>query len=74
MQNQRTQKTAEEKGGEVKDKVMTCERENTCYQCDDEECIKRGDIEADCRLIICHRGGKCFECEYNENNRGKETE
>ena len=52
----------------MKDKVMTCERENTCYKCDDEECIKHGDIEADCRLIICHRGGKCFECEYNENN------
>lgn len=49
--------------------IRECTRENTCYTCDDPDCRKAGDIEADCQLYDCVFSiSKCHSCEYNRNN------
>lgn len=49
-------------------KLSLCKRKNTCYECDNKECLRCGDIEQDCPLIHCQSDGNCKECIYNENN------
>ena len=56
--------------------IRVCKRENTCYMCDDPECRKCGDIEADCGRYHCINKvfniNDCYTCKYNANTFEKE--
>lgn len=55
--------------------IRECTRENTCFKCDDPDCRKAGDIEADCQLYDCaFKISKCHSCEYNMNNMDDEAD
>lgn len=48
-------------------KLLKCERDNTCYKCDNKDCFNCGDIVCDCLLLKCSEDGNCKKCKYNEN-------
>lgn len=42
-----------------------CYRENLCVDCDSEDCIFAGNIEADCPALKCLNPDKeCKDCEF----------
>ena len=45
-------------------KIIECNRNNTCLDCDDTECNHHGDISADCQRWICNNSYDCENCDY----------
>ena len=39
-----------------------CRRQNLCVDCDDNECVFAGHIEADCPEYDCKHFGACDKC------------
>lgn len=45
--------------------IDICERENTCYDCDNERCWRHGDKGADCPKYRCDNPN-CYDCDNCE--------
>lgn len=41
-----------------------CRKNNSCYSCKSEICMRAGDIGADCPKYRCDMDGDCEHCDF----------
>ena len=44
--------------------LTECTRQNTCYDCDDEKCRRKGDKGQDCPKYTCDNPKGLYNCDH----------